>query len=256
MFSFRPCSRLQQVKQAIQKQMGKLSAQKTHSLPVNGNLVGLTMNSDLVKLQQELGAGNIYIDSKMLTLKVYCNAPGGIVWQHFSCLVQICANCHVEYHEGTKCPDPKTEELLQFEEWTSTRDIKRCNWQDNQLRHAAFGPWLTNLTSQGFKSFVVGSRMTNYIKIPSFLGGFMRTVQGAHNAKMGSTILSAFMYEGLSVIGAYNVKLCGLPPDTEAAESDIFGPLLKIISSKTMKIWYRSQSLRHLLQSDRPSAFL
>ncbi|KAI0685756.1 hypothetical protein BC835DRAFT_1408725 [Cytidiella melzeri] len=252
---FGPHSRTWRVRQAIQEQMEKLSAQKTHSLPLDGNLVGLVVNPDLLKLQQELGTGNVYIDSRTLTLKVrgnkdavqvasliiqqarrrrhqlagkqiangcpicldkvslpitldcghtwckrcltsyllaaidtkvfplnclgdgaqcsnqipisivrriltsedfqrlahasflayihsrpsefhYCptpdcvqvyrSAPRDTVLQCPSCLIRICPNCHVEYHEGTKCPDSETEELRLFEEWTSTRDVKRC----------------------------------------------------------------------------------------------------------------------------------
>jgi hypothetical protein len=242
------------VRQAIQAQMVKLGSRKTHSLPLDRNLIGLFMNSDLLILQQELGPENVRIDPDTLSLKVrgskdavqvasliiqrarrrqsqlrkptengcpicldkvslpitldcghtwckscltdylrtavdtkcfplnclgsgarcshqiplkiahrilssedfqkvahasflayihsrpnefhYCPTPDcpqvyrsarpDTVLQCPSCLVRICGNCHVEYHEGQQCPDPETEEIRVFEEWTNTRDVKRC----------------------------------------------------------------------------------------------------------------------------------
>ncbi|KAI0089503.1 hypothetical protein BDY19DRAFT_107788 [Irpex rosettiformis] len=238
---------------AIQEQMIKLRSRKVHSLPLDRNLLGIFMNSDLLKLQQELGTENVYIDSRTWSLKVrgnndavqvatliiqrarrqcgrkhpgenscpicldkvslpvtldcghtwckncltsyllaaidtksfplnclgsgarcssqiplkiahrllssedfqrvihasflayihsrpsefhYCptpdcqqvyrTAPPDTVLQCPSCLVRICGNCHIEHHEGKRCPDPEKEELRLFEEWSVGRDVKRC----------------------------------------------------------------------------------------------------------------------------------
>ncbi|KAI0797219.1 hypothetical protein BC629DRAFT_254979 [Irpex lacteus] len=57
----------------IQEQMVKLHTRKVHSISLDGTLLGLFMNSDLLKLQQELGADNVYIDSRTMSLKVRGN---------------------------------------------------------------------------------------------------------------------------------------------------------------------------------------
>lgn len=58
--------------------------------------------------------------------QVYRTAPPETVLQCPSCLVRICANCHVEYHEGSRCPERESEDKRLFQEWTSQHDVKMC----------------------------------------------------------------------------------------------------------------------------------
>ncbi|KAI0342306.1 hypothetical protein BDW22DRAFT_1330758 [Trametopsis cervina] len=244
--------KLVRVRQAICGKIAGLDAQKLHTFPLDGNLVGYFINTDLLKLQQELGAENVYIDHLSLKIRgnqdalkvarliiqharqnrllrrkhitngcpvcldevslpvtldcghtwckqcltdyllaavetkafplkclgnearctekvplriartilspedfhnvaqasflayihsrptefhycptpdcsqIYRTAPPGTALQCPSCLVRICTNCHSEYHEGTPCADGETEQGKLFDEWTSTRDVKKC----------------------------------------------------------------------------------------------------------------------------------
>lgn len=57
----------------------------------------------------------------------------------------------------------------------------------------------------------------------STLEGAEYAVQKAFRAQMGDSILSASIYDGLPMVGRYNVRIDGLPPDTEAVEMEYFG---------------------------------
>ncbi|ESK90301.1 ring finger protein [Moniliophthora roreri MCA 2997] len=58
-------------------------------------------------------------------MQVYRPAPAGAVLQCPSCLIRICPECHVEYHEGFGCPEKDGGERL-FREWMDKNDVKRC----------------------------------------------------------------------------------------------------------------------------------
>ncbi|KAJ3559158.1 hypothetical protein NM688_g512 [Phlebia brevispora] len=58
--------------------------------------------------------------------QIYRRAPPDTVLQCPSCLVRICGNCHVEYHEGSFCPDLDAEDRKLFEDWTKKHDVKQC----------------------------------------------------------------------------------------------------------------------------------
>ncbi|KAF7792439.1 hypothetical protein EIP86_003476 [Pleurotus ostreatoroseus] len=58
--------------------------------------------------------------------QIYRTAPPDTVLQCPSCLVRICGNCHVEYHEGSFCPDRDAADRNLFEKWTEGHDVKRC----------------------------------------------------------------------------------------------------------------------------------
>lgn len=58
-------------------------------------------------------------------LQIYRTAPHGTLLQCPSCLLRICPDCHVEYHEGFSCPDHDGGDTL-FMEWAKTHDVKNC----------------------------------------------------------------------------------------------------------------------------------
>ncbi|CAL1709050.1 unnamed protein product [Somion occarium] len=58
--------------------------------------------------------------------QIYRSAPKDTVLQCPSCLVRICPHCHVEYHEGSVCPDRDREDRKLFEEWVKDHDVKNC----------------------------------------------------------------------------------------------------------------------------------
>jgi len=58
-------------------------------------------------------------------LQIYRTAPQDTVLQCPSCLLRICLNCHVEYHEGFECPDRDGGDKL-FKEWVKNHDVKNC----------------------------------------------------------------------------------------------------------------------------------
>ena len=58
-------------------------------------------------------------------LQVYRSAPAGTVLQCPSCLLRICPECHVEYHDGFNCPDRDGGDAL-FNEWAQSHDVKKC----------------------------------------------------------------------------------------------------------------------------------
>ncbi|KAJ7591599.1 hypothetical protein C8J56DRAFT_935962 [Mycena floridula] len=58
-------------------------------------------------------------------LQVYRTAPAGTVLQCPSCLVRICPECQVEYHDGFPCPDRDGGDTL-FKEWAKKNNVKNC----------------------------------------------------------------------------------------------------------------------------------
>ncbi|GJE86431.1 RING finger protein [Phanerochaete sordida] len=58
--------------------------------------------------------------------QVYRPAPADTVLQCPSCLIRICAKCHVESHDGTTCARREAEDRRLFQQWSSTRDVKNC----------------------------------------------------------------------------------------------------------------------------------
>ncbi|KAL6305979.1 hypothetical protein BKA93DRAFT_730003 [Sparassis latifolia] len=58
--------------------------------------------------------------------QVYRKAPRGTVLQCPSCLIRICGNCHVEYHEGAPCSIGDVEDQELFEKWKQGHDVKNC----------------------------------------------------------------------------------------------------------------------------------
>ncbi|PSR76182.1 hypothetical protein PHLCEN_2v8605 [Hermanssonia centrifuga] len=58
--------------------------------------------------------------------QVYRSAPPDTVLQCPSCLVRICGNCHVEFHEGSRCPTRESDDERLFEQWTQSHDVKNC----------------------------------------------------------------------------------------------------------------------------------
>ena len=58
--------------------------------------------------------------------QVYRGTAKGTILQCPSCLVRICARCHIESHDGTACVDREREDQQLFEQWSRTRDVKQC----------------------------------------------------------------------------------------------------------------------------------
>ncbi|KAF5369369.1 hypothetical protein D9758_002568 [Tetrapyrgos nigripes] len=57
-------------------------------------------------------------------LQVYRSAPKGTVIQCPSCLLRICPECHIEYHDGFECLDRDSDQS--FKEWVGAHDVKNC----------------------------------------------------------------------------------------------------------------------------------
>jgi hypothetical protein len=58
-------------------------------------------------------------------LQIYRTAPQGTMLQCPSCLLRICLNCHVEYHDGFDCPERDGGDRL-FKDWAKKHDVKNC----------------------------------------------------------------------------------------------------------------------------------
>jgi len=58
------------VRETLLLKVDLLRRQKLHTFPLDGRLVGLFMSADLIKLQEELGHGNVVFDLPNRTLKI------------------------------------------------------------------------------------------------------------------------------------------------------------------------------------------